>query len=179
MIGLVILKLASLVAFGPRFEQDSHTYLEYAALILHDTKWWSDAGLDQSWLPVTVFRAIGYPSILALGQWLAGPTGGLYVVVLMQIAVAVMTTWTVWRIASEILPSSGMALLATAGYALSAGFLSDQSIMTDSFFQSLFVVLFGMPAHGLLRQESRMSVRFCSLPGCCSWHMRSGASRFT
>jgi hypothetical protein len=154
ILGLFVLKIASLFAFGPRFEPDSSTYTGFADLILHDTGWWSDAGLDKMWLPVTAFRSIGYPAILAFGQLIAGQSGGLYVVVLIQIFVSLAVTVMVWRVASEILSGQRMALIATVGYALSMGFLYDQSIMTDSLFNSLFVLLFALPAYGLLRGKA-------------------------
>ena len=154
LIGLIILKVSSLLAFGPRFEPDSQGYLEYANLILHDTQWWSDAGLDRAWLTITTLRPIGYPALIALCQWIAGPLIGLYVVVLVQIAVSVGAIVMVWRISSTILSSRAMALIATAGFALSLSCLYDQSILSDSLFNSLFIIIFGLAASRLLHEHT-------------------------
>jgi hypothetical protein len=153
-IGLAVLKIGFLAAFGPRFEPDSYPYMTFAGLILHDTSWWSDAGLNESWLPLTVFRPLGYPAVLAIGKLIAGDAGWLYVTCAIQIALGLAATVMVWRISVRILSSERLALLATAGYAFSIGFLYDQSIMTDSLFNSLFVLLFGLPAYGVLRGRS-------------------------
>jgi hypothetical protein len=81
---------------------------------------------------------------------MSGPEAGFYLAIFVQIVFSLWAAWIMWRVSSLVLLRRWLMLLAVTGYALSIGLLYDQTILSDSLFNSAFVLLFGVPALHLL-----------------------------
>lgn len=153
LIVLAAAKVLGLFAYGPLLQPDSGDYIGYANIILANSDWLHDGGMDVQAVPPTVFRSFGYPSLIAAATLIAGDGGGsLYIVILTQIAVSLVATVMVYRLGLTLLRHPGLALLAAAGHALSVTFTYDQHILTDSLFNALWVIGFTVPIIGFLRR---------------------------
>jgi hypothetical protein len=151
LVLLVAVKLVLLGAFGPTWEPDWLSYSRFADIILHERAWLTDAGLTQSAVPLTLFRSMGYPLIVAAFRGVLG-TGPvhLYGLVAAQIALSLLATCLLWRLAAVMLGSRRLALAVAFGHATGIGILYDQSLLSDSFYASLFVLGWSVPLIGLL-----------------------------
>jgi len=156
LLCLIVLKLGLLIACGPSSEPDWGSYSAFADIILGHTtpdtaNWLSDAGLDREAVPLTIFRSIGFPLIVAAFRFLlgAGPLH-LYAIVVAQMALSVLATVVLWRLARTLLKSRGLALLAAAGHATATTLLYDQSLLSDSLYNNLFILGWAVPLLGLL-----------------------------
>ena len=63
----ILLKLGFLLAFGPTFVPDTVGYAQYADAILAGRV--NDPDLLSGIYPVTLFRVIGYPAVIAAAKW--------------------------------------------------------------------------------------------------------------
>lgn len=154
LAALAVAKLALLAVFGPLAESDWGSYSDFADLILQDRSWLGDPGLAASATPMTIFRSMGYPLVVAgfRGVFGAGPAH-LVLLVLAQIAVSLAVTVLVWRLAVRVLESRGLAGLAAVGHATGIGILYDQMLLSDSLYASLFITCWSVPLIGLLERR--------------------------
>lgn len=154
LLALAALKFGLLAIFGPTYEPDWGGYSIIADLILNDTAWITDAGLSQASAPITLFRTIGYPAVVAFFRGMLG-TGPahLYAIIIVQIVASLAVTVLVWRLALALLKSRPLALLAAAGHALSIALLYDQSLLTDSLYNSLFIACWAIPMIGVVERR--------------------------
>lgn len=151
---LTALKLTLLSAYGPVWEPDWLSYSAFADTILRDDTWVTDAGIDRGAAPLTLFRSIGYPLTVAGLRLAFGPGEFAHlVVVALQIALSLVATALVWRLAAAVLHSRWLALLAAFAHATGIGLLYDQSLLTDSLYASLFILGWTVPLIGLLREQ--------------------------
>lgn len=154
LVLLLVLKVAGLVAYGPLLQPDSSDYQVTGTMLLTTTEWMHDAQLDVKPVPQTIFRTLGYPLVVAgLVNSVGDKDIGEHLVILLQIALSVYATIWVFRLAFVFLKSEKLAILAAAGQALSIGFLYDQHILTDSLFNSLFLISFCWPVCRLLEKK--------------------------
>ncbi len=155
--GLVMLaaaKLILLAAFGPLSEPDWGSYSEFADIILQQRDWLSDAALSSSATPMTIFRSMGYPLVVAGFRGVLGSgVEHLYALILFQVAASLGVTLLVWRLALAVLESRRLALLAAAGHATAIGMLYDQMLLSDSLYSSAFIVIWSVPLIGLLERR--------------------------
>jgi len=154
LAALAILKLALLAVFGPTWEPDWDSYSRFADVILGGGAWLRDAGLATEATPLTLFRSIGYPLVVALFRGLLGngPVH-LYAIVLLQIAVSLAATVLVWRLALALMGCRRAALLAAGGHAFALTMLYDQSLLSDSLYASLFVICWSVPLIAFVRRR--------------------------
>lgn len=150
---LALVKFAGLLVYGPLVQPDSGDYLNYAKLIMTSTAWLHDGGMADNSVPQTVFRIFGYPLLIGLSQKIAGDIGGLYIVILIQIIVSLIATVFVYRIGLTFLKNDKLAILTAAGFSFSVTLTYDQHVLTDSLFNSLFVIALTRPITGLLSDE--------------------------
>ncbi len=163
---LAVAKLVLLAVFGPLTEFDWGSYSDFADIILHQRAWLSDAGLSGNATPMTIFRSMGYPLVVAgfRGVFGDGPSH-LVLLVLFQIAASLGVTVLVWRLALAVLGSRRLALLAAAGHATAIGVLYDQMLLSDSLYSSLFITCWSVPLIGLLERRPAGRAMLAGLGG--------------
>jgi hypothetical protein len=66
---LLALKLAVVIAFGPTIAPDSRDYIDYADQILSGA--FRHVDLVQDAIPLTLYRPIGYPAVIAAAKIIA------------------------------------------------------------------------------------------------------------
>src|SRR6202023_293372 len=93
---LLVLKLAVLIAFGPAIAPDSRDYIGYADQILSGAFHHVDLATDA--IPLTLYRPIGYPAVIAAAKIIA-PVHWARAVVIFQFAVSLVATCMVYRLA--------------------------------------------------------------------------------
>lgn len=138
-LALLAVKLVLLAIFGPQQETDSSSYIGYRDLILSDPDWWArnEASLTGNGPPFTYVP--GYPLFLAATRVLFG-SADLHAVAVMQSCLSVLVTYQVYLLARLWLDHAGLAAVAAVGYAGSLALIYDQSILTDSLFNSAFAL---------------------------------------
>jgi hypothetical protein len=148
---LLALKLAALAAFGPAIAPDSRDYIGYADQILSGAFRHVDPANDA--LPLTLYRPIGYPAVIAAAKIIA-PAHWAWAVVLFQFAVSLVATAMVYRLARRFGLGLWLSLGAAAAYATSLQFVVDQAIASDSLCASTFSIAACMLADLALRRAS-------------------------
>ncbi len=154
LLGLC-LRLGLLMAYGPRPCFDSiHEYVPYARMIAGGTGWMSNAGLSESAVPVTAFRMIGYPALIALADAVAGAAWP-WLLVSLQIAASLLMVLLAMRLAAALAPDRPWAapasgLLAACGQTL----VSDTAIQTDSLSAAGLAAFAVLSALGALRRRA-------------------------
>lgn len=150
IFAIFLFKIAVLMIWGPGIAPDTGGYTRFAALILEGTDWLTNAGLEDSAMPTTVFRIAGYPMFIALTQ-LISAENWQWTVVLSQFVLSVISLFSLSRLISAL----GMRRLVGAFCLLSSGLsfalLLDNMILTDSFATSLFVIVLSENAVATLR----------------------------
>src|ERR1051326_1068419 len=86
---LVALKIPLLAAFGPTIAPDSRDYIDYADQILSGA--FRHVDLVNDALPLTLYRPIGYPAVIAAAK-IAAPGHWAWAVVLFQFFVSLVAT---------------------------------------------------------------------------------------
>ena len=150
----VSLRLALLLAFGPRPSHDSvHGYVPFAHLIRDGTRWVSDAGLTDFAVPITTFRMIGYPALIALSDSIAGDRWP-WLLVFVQIAASVAAIVSVMLLAQALEPTRRWVAIA-AGLAVAFGQTlgTDTAIQTDSLSAATLVGFATFSARGALQRR--------------------------
>lgn len=160
---LLVLKLLGLVVYGPMTQPDTGGYIGIGALLWETTDWVHDAGIDRYAVPPTIFRTLGYPAFVGGMIKLFGNAVGGYVVILAQIGLSMCATVWVYRLGRAMSKSWKQALIAAAGQALSIGFAYDQHILTDSSFNSLFLISFCWPLTRLLERKPATAKQLLAL----------------
>lgn len=154
LLSLAACKLGLLVAFGPTWETDWGGYSDFADIILHDPNWITDSGLHDVARPLTLFRSIGYPLVVAAFRGVLGNGDThLYAIIVFQIMASLAATAMVWRVARRLLSSRRWAMVAAAGHATAVTMLYDQSLLSDSLYASVFVLCWSVPMLGFLNQR--------------------------
>jgi hypothetical protein len=137
LLVLLALKLAVLAAFGPTIAPDSRDYVDYADQILSGAFRQLDLANDA--LPLTLYRPIGYPAVIAAAKVIV-PAHWAWAVVLFQFLVSLVATAMVYRLARRFGLGVWLSLGTAAAYATSLQFVVDQAIASDSLCASTFTV---------------------------------------
>jgi hypothetical protein len=134
---LLAVKVAVLIAFGPTIAPDSRDYIDYADQILSGA--FRHVDLVNDALPLTLYRPIGYPAVIAAAKVIA-PAHWTWAVVLFQFAVSLVATAMVYRLARRFELGLWLSLGAAVAYATSLQFVVDQAIASDSLCASTFTI---------------------------------------
>jgi hypothetical protein len=134
---LLVLKLAVLAAFGPTIAPDSRDYIDYADQILSGA--FRHVDLVNDALPLTLYRPIGYPAVIAAAKIIA-PAHWAWAVILFQFAVSLVATAMVYRLARRFGLGLWLGLGVAAAYATSLQFVVDQAIASDSLCATTFTI---------------------------------------
>ena len=181
---LILLKLALLVAIGPLTSPDTSGYAAIADAMRHGG-YWGRLDLHAPNGALLTARAPGYPALMALTGWLAGPSGP-WLLAAMQVAVGILAVCTLHGFARALLGNAAAALLVAGAYATGLPLVLDQTLLTDGPYASLLVIflsllgrfaiggthiryrtvlLIGMlPAAGMLLRELTTQVMVTILP---------------
>ena len=141
-----------MVVWGPAALPDTQGYIAFAQRILEDGRWLGDAGLDAAPMPLTAFRIIGYPVLVAAAKVLSQAHWD-WILILTQICV-----FTISLIAFALLVvraglKKGFAAFCVIATGLSLSWTLDQSLLTDSLFSSLFVIVLSTLSIGSLERK--------------------------
>jgi hypothetical protein len=98
---LLSLKLLLLLAIGPVFSPDTPSYADFADAMLASHHWLSDADLATQVLPVTTFRILGYPAVIAAAKLLAGRVWP-YAVIGLQFTISTGVFFAVFRLGGNL-----------------------------------------------------------------------------
>jgi len=126
---IVAVKLGVLLIFGPASQYDTLGYRNYADAILSGAFRHVDLAADP--MPITLTRMIGYPSVIAAANVIAG-RDWTWAVVLFQFAVSLWATVMVYRLARAFRLGVWTSLCVVAAQATSMQFMVDQAVLTDS-----------------------------------------------
>ena len=134
---LVAAKLAVFAVFGVAIAPDSRDYIGYADQILSGEFRYVDLVRDA--IPLTLYRPIGYPAVIAAAKMIT-PEHWAAVVVLFQFAVSIAATTMVYRLSRAFGLGSWVSLGVAAAYATSLQFVVDQAIVSDSLCASTLTI---------------------------------------
>jgi hypothetical protein len=134
---LIAAKLEILAAFGPAIAPDSRDYVGYADQVLSGEFRYVDLVRDA--IPLTLYRPIGYPAVIAAAK-LITPTHWDTAVVLFQFAVSIGATAMAYRLSRAFGLGLWMSLGVAAAYATSLQFVVDQGIVSDSLCASMLTI---------------------------------------
>lgn len=137
---LTVAKAYLLVRFGPQLAGDTIGYRSFADQILSGGIWTTVPDLTTQWQPISAFRMIGYPLLLAGSQVVAGE-GWAWPLAILQSAVSIAATWVLYLTARDLSGLRLVGLLAALLYAMSQVLLFDLFVLTDSFHTSLVVIV--------------------------------------
>jgi hypothetical protein len=126
---LIVLKLGVVAIFGPTIVGDAMGYVEYGDAILSGAFLHVDLANDPG--PMTLYRIIGYPAIIAGAKLVAGRDWA-WTVVLFQFAVSICATVMVYRLARAFRLGIWLSLGVAAAQATSLQFVVDQAILSES-----------------------------------------------
>ncbi|KZD00152.1 MULTISPECIES: hypothetical protein [unclassified Thalassospira] len=147
---IVLFKIAVLLIWGPGIAPDTGGYTRFAELILESSDWLTDAGLEDSAMPTTVFRIAGYPMFIALTQ-LISSENWQWIVVLSQFLLSAVSLYSLSRLISALGMKPFLGAFSLLATGLSLSLLLDNMILTDSFATSLFVIVLSENAVATLR----------------------------
>jgi 4-amino-4-deoxy-L-arabinose transferase-like glycosyltransferase len=134
---LLALKVAVLATFGPTIAPDSRDYIGYADQILSGA--FRRVDLTNDALPLTLYRPIGYPAVVAAAKIIA-PAHWAEAVVLFQFVASLIATVMVYRLARCFGLGGWLSLGVAAAYATSLQFVVDQTIASDSLCATTFTI---------------------------------------
>lgn len=138
---VTLIKLAALAVYPDTGFPDRHLYLAYADILLSQSDWFVQ--MEHSALPVTGFRAIGYPLILAAGKLLAGEGFGVLIRCL-QVLAALGAAVLVYRASFSLTDRRWTAALGMLSFALSVALAYELSYLPDSLTISAWVGILAM-----------------------------------
>jgi hypothetical protein len=151
LIMLVGVKLGVLVLCGTVMAPDSSDYIAYADQILSGSLLHVD--LVKEAIPVTLYRPIGYPAIIA-GAKTVAEANWPWIVVLFQFAISAWATAMVYRLARLFHLGVWSSLGIAAAQATSLQFVLDQAIVSDSLCASTMTIAICLLSAMALRRDS-------------------------
>lgn len=147
---IILFKAVVLMIWGPGIAPDTSGYTRFATLILEGTDWLTNAALQDSAIPTTVFRVAGYPLFIALTQ-LVSAENWQWIVVLSQFVLSVLSLFSLSRLVSELEMRPWVGAFCLVSVGLSFSLLLDNMILTDSFSTSILLIVLSENAIATLR----------------------------
>ncbi|MEN8236176.1 MAG: hypothetical protein ABFQ95_01285 [Pseudomonadota bacterium] len=129
---LALTKIFLIWQFGPLYLPDSGLYLSFATKILTSTSWLSHANF------ITEFRIIGYPALIAFAK-LINSSYFDYIIITAQSCLSLVAIFLLFRL-SYLVTNSTLASIFVGFAYFSASLTWDLSMLTDSFYASLFSI---------------------------------------
>lgn len=148
---LIVLKLSSLAAFGPTFQPDSVGYATYADQILNGS--FRHVDLAGEAMPITLFRSIGFPAVIAAAKIVAGRDWA-WAVVFLQFGVSLFATFMVYRLARMFGLGLWASVAVAGAQATTVQFVVDQAILSDSLCGSAMTIATCVLGGAVLRRKS-------------------------
>jgi hypothetical protein len=147
LAALLILKFGLLAIYGPGYQPDSGGYVVFAQRMLAGTSWATEVPLAQEPMPITAFRAIGYPAVIALTMAVM-PKNWPWLVIVLQIALS--TTALVFCFALVRALGAGRFLAALAVFAAGTSMILpiDLVLLTDSMTASCWIIALALLSLG-------------------------------
>lgn len=137
---LFVIRISLLALYGPLYRGDSYPYINFADIILGESSWLHDAALDDSPDPLTAFRVIGYPMVIAVSKLISADYFD-YIIIVIQSFVSVSTAYVLFRLGTLLSLNWWTALLGAVLYSNSTILLQDLSILADSLFSNIFILV--------------------------------------
>ena len=133
LIGLlaIVPPVAAFAVFGVIETPDSVGYIAYAMQILHGTVPSGSALLHASAEPISLFRAPGYPAVLAALGWTL-PGSWRVAAVVVQVLASAMLAAAGYRVALRLGVERRLAIVAALLPAIGFGLVHQISILTDA-----------------------------------------------
>lgn len=146
---LAAAKAGFLAVLGPVFLPDSDDYVLFADAILTGGGWARSLDLHAEMFPLTAFRVIGYPALIALFKVLFGGAWD-WLLIALQMILSLGATAMIWRLTLRLTGRVWPAAVAAAAQGLGLAFVLDQCVLTDSLHAALLTLLAAHMALGLL-----------------------------
>ena len=137
---LAALKAMLIAVYGPVIHPDTSGYLDYAGLMLDGGAWLHAVDLETLAKPPEVLRTVGYPALIAAAKVLGG-TAWAYLVIGLQSVLSLGASYAVYRLALTLAGSFPWALLGALLYSTSMILTYDVSLLSDSLFANLTVIV--------------------------------------
>ena len=148
----VLVKVVAYAVYGPVFWPDSADYVDYADRLLRDSTWIDSVGAGNPAMPLMIMRMIGYPLIIAITKLLAG-NGFASLLIFAQCVASLGATVSLYALARRLLGSEGAAATIAIVFAVSLAVKLDLSVLPDSLFTSLFIILLSAIGSALLSER--------------------------
>ena len=149
--GLFTAKMAIFATLGPQWGYDTAGYVDFAERILSNTKWiygttylfepntyWGEFGSDSS-----SFRMMGYPILMSMTMLISADYWD-WIIVAFQITFGTLATCYLFHVLYLISGNRNVAMVLAILQAIGLNFAVDASVLTDSFYLSLLLVLTGL-----------------------------------
>ncbi|MEQ8229015.1 MAG: hypothetical protein RIA64_13090 [Rhodospirillales bacterium] len=149
LAALAAVKAALLTVLGPVYLPDSSDYVLFANKILNGGDWIHRLDLSAEDIPLTAFRGIGYPALIALYKTLFGGIWD-WALILSQFFLSLGATAAIWRLARRLSGRTWVAVIAAMGQGLGLALVLDQCILTDSLHATLLTLVAATLALSLL-----------------------------
>lgn len=154
---ILAFKIALFLQIGPIFTPDSFGYSQLAAHLLAGSDWLIREHLDwnlnaPNGEPVTIFRILGYPLILALAKSLSSQTWAGWIIGI-QGVLSLVATFYVYRLTIKLSNSNLVALFVAFAHGTGQTLLFDQCILTDSLNASFLLLMLCHVGLGILNDR--------------------------
>ncbi len=136
---LFVFKLLLLAAIGPVFTPDTMGYIQFADTMLASRHWLDNADIATQAVPITAFRSLGYPAIIAAAKLMTGAAWP-YAVVGLQFVASTAVFFAVYSLGLNLGLTARWALAGALIYATSLQLTLDQCILTDSLNASALIL---------------------------------------
>ncbi|MEQ9360745.1 MAG: hypothetical protein RLO05_03485 [Rhodospirillales bacterium] len=153
LVILAVVKAGFLAVLGPVFLPDSDDYVLFDNAVLAGGDWLRSLELHAELFPLTAFRVIGYPALIALFKVLFGGAWDWFLIAL-QMILSLGATAMIWRLTLRLTGRIWPAAVAAAAQGLGLAFVLDQCVLTDSLHAALLTFLAAHMALGLLDRRA-------------------------
>lgn len=172
---LAAIKLSLLFLVGPGQQPDSVGYISFARIILSGNEWLHRLVEPQSLLPVTEFRIVGYPLIIA-GAMKVAPENWATLMVIVQIAVSSVAYALLFRFGIKLGLRPVWTCIAVLAGGTSLALALDIQILSDSLNTSLILCVALVLITGIIEcRPLGMVSTFClGLIYLCAFLLREG-----
>lgn len=128
------------VVYGPIFAPDGSDHIRYADIIFGSNDWLHHEDLTRGGQPITLFRATGYPAVLALMKF-AGGGGWPWLIMVIQFSISLLASFFVFWLTVLLSGRHWLGLCAAFSHGIGQTIVLDQSILTDSLNASLLLIM--------------------------------------